>query len=321
MNLKSLEYFLEVAKELNITSAAQRLYISQQALSLQIQKLERYYHVTLFERQPKLKLTDAGKILAESAAAILKENEYVVNRLSALSDNHRGTLRVGISALRATECLPLAMPKFNRQWPHITLQFIEKAMDEMIPMLCEGDLDILIAPALNRFDSRYPSDRIDFTFLVNEGSYVVCSDVVLKRYFGDRADEVRERSKRGIDLREFAQVPFLLEKRPMLLRRMADEYFYAAGIKPNIYIETNKTDLIISIYSCHLGAFFCRSTRLPMLMSSFPDCNAFPISGAGPMSHVPIYLMRRKGQRPPAHVATFIEIMKEAWKQLAPSEQ
>lgn len=54
MNLKSLEYFIEVANDLNITSAAQRLYISQQALSAQIQKLEQYYGVTLFERQPKM---------------------------------------------------------------------------------------------------------------------------------------------------------------------------------------------------------------------------------------------------------------------------
>ena len=47
MNVKYLESFLEVAKDLNMTTAAQRLYISQQTLSFQIQRLELYYGVKL----------------------------------------------------------------------------------------------------------------------------------------------------------------------------------------------------------------------------------------------------------------------------------
>ncbi len=74
MNVKYLESFLEVAKDLNMTTAAQRLYISQQTLSFQIQRLELYYGVKLFERQPKLQLTYAGKLLVEGAGVIIKEN-------------------------------------------------------------------------------------------------------------------------------------------------------------------------------------------------------------------------------------------------------
>ena len=85
MNLKSLEYFIEVANDLNITSAAQRLYISQQALSAQIQKLEQYYGVTLFERQPKMRLTYAGEQLLEGAKKIIKDSEEITNSLSDIS--------------------------------------------------------------------------------------------------------------------------------------------------------------------------------------------------------------------------------------------
>lgn len=79
MNVKYLESFLEVAKDLNMTTAAQRLYISQQTLSFQIQRLELYYGVKLFERQPKLQLTYAGKQLVEGAGVIIKENESLIN--------------------------------------------------------------------------------------------------------------------------------------------------------------------------------------------------------------------------------------------------
>ena len=107
VNLKSLAYFVEVAKDLSITGAAQRLYLSQQALSLQIQKLERYYGVTLFERQPRFRLTSAGELLLEGAQKILRENDAIVNSLAEISESHAGTLRIGIPAYRAAECFPL----------------------------------------------------------------------------------------------------------------------------------------------------------------------------------------------------------------------
>jgi DNA-binding transcriptional LysR family regulator len=316
MNLKNLAYFLEVTKDMNMTSAAQRLYISQQALSLQIKKLEQYYHVPLFERHPKLQLTYAGSVLAESASAILKENEDVINRLSSLSDNHFGSVHIGISAVRATLCLPMVLPKFSQKWPNITLKLTEKTTDEALTMLYEGELDILIAPVQGQSERQILLNRVDFTFLINEKTYVICSDVLLKRYFGNRAEEVKASAKNGVDLREFSDVPFILHKSPMMIRRLADECFHMAGFKPKIYIESNNTDLIISMYPCHLGVFFCRGTRLPTLLGMFPDCNAFPVTGADFLSDTPIYLMRNKDQKLSAHMVDFVEIMKETWQQL-----
>ena len=63
MNLRSLEYFLAAAEELNFTRAAERLFITQQALSSHISKLEEYYGVRLFDRGIPMTLTDAGRAL------------------------------------------------------------------------------------------------------------------------------------------------------------------------------------------------------------------------------------------------------------------
>ena len=121
MNVKYLESFLEVAKDLNMTSAAQRLYISQQTLSFQIQRLELYYGVKLFERQPKLQLTYAGKQLLEGAKLIIKENESLINGFSDISSKHSGLLRIGIPAYRAAECFPMVLPDFHKRWPNISM--------------------------------------------------------------------------------------------------------------------------------------------------------------------------------------------------------
>lgn len=316
MNLKSLEYFLEVAKDLNMTSAAQRLYISQQALSGQIQKLEQHYKVVLFERQPKLQLTYAGMQLLESATTILRENEALVNRLSDISIDHSGVLRIGIPAYRATACFPLVLPEFHRRWPNISLHLVEESSEKMLQLLCDGAIDLYIGvPTCSELKN--VSDRIKFFLLLDDSNYLICSDELLERHFGERAYEIKKQSLNGVDLRNFEKVPFLLHKPPMRLRKVADECFFNAGFKPNVYIESSNSELIISLYPCHLGAFFCRRIRLPALMHMFPGCNAFPIRQNGELHQTPVYLMCQKKTRAPEHVLDFMKLMQNAWDTLS----
>ncbi|MFA7214817.1 MAG: LysR family transcriptional regulator, partial [Bacillota bacterium] len=77
LNTQSLYYFLEVAKELNITSVSRRLFISQQSLSNRIKQLERYFGVKLFHRKPSLKLTYAGEQLVTAASKIINIEENI----------------------------------------------------------------------------------------------------------------------------------------------------------------------------------------------------------------------------------------------------
>ena len=71
LSLTSLRCFVAAAEERNVTRAAKRLFISQQALSNHISKLEAYYDVRLFDRGTPLTLTDAGRALQRRAAEIL----------------------------------------------------------------------------------------------------------------------------------------------------------------------------------------------------------------------------------------------------------
>ena len=84
MNFSHLEYFLTVAQELNITRAAERLYISQQALSQHISKLEGQYGVPLFVRKPQLDLSYAGKTLLPHAERLLHEEKLVESIIEVL---------------------------------------------------------------------------------------------------------------------------------------------------------------------------------------------------------------------------------------------
>lgn len=316
MNLKSLEYFIEVAKDLNMTAAAQRLYISQQALSAQMQKLEQYYGVTLFERQPKLQLTYAGQLLLEGAEKLIQESVTIANSLTDLSRKRAGILRVGIPSYRAAECFPLILPEYTRRWPKVSIHLEEAPSSQMLQMLRDGALDAcIIPPAPSELQGL--ADRIDFTFLVDDSTYLICSDELLHRCFGTRFQEIRERASHGTDLRDFAELPFMLHKPPMRLRRVADECFNSAGFKPNVFIETSNTELMLSLYPCHVGGFFCRRSRIHGLMAAFEDCNAFPVRYEGVPHETAIYFARRKGSRIPAHIRDFEQLMQKAWKQIA----
>ena len=72
MNLKSIEYFLITVEEMNVTRAAERLFISQQALSSHIKRLEDEYRVQLFERRPTFHLTPEGEQMVFYGRQILE---------------------------------------------------------------------------------------------------------------------------------------------------------------------------------------------------------------------------------------------------------
>nr|MBQ6242278.1 LysR family transcriptional regulator [Lachnospiraceae bacterium] len=316
MNLKSLEYFIEVAKDLNMTTAAQRLYISQQALSSQIQKLEQYYGVTLFERHPKLHLTYAGQRLLEGAETVLRDSIDLSNSLSEISKNRSGRLRLGIPTYRAAESLPLILPEYTKKWPNVMITLEEASTTEMLEMLLEGTLDACVAsPSPSEVQGL--SDRLEFSFLLEDRTYVICSDEVLRRYFGSRSEAVRKRSLQGIDLQEFRDVPFLLHKPPMKLRQVEDECFNHAGFRPNVFLEAANTELMLALYPCHVGCFFCRKARLRSIGKMFGDFSAFPLNYDEGPHRQNVFFARRKTARPTAHVLDFERLMQKAWKEIA----
>lgn len=83
MELVSLFYFTELAKDLHMTRTAERLFISQQTLSNHIARLENYYGTPLLYRKPSLSLTPAGNQALASARVIVNEE---ANLRAILSD-------------------------------------------------------------------------------------------------------------------------------------------------------------------------------------------------------------------------------------------
>jgi DNA-binding transcriptional LysR family regulator len=117
MNFLNLQYFLVVAEELNITKAAERLHVSQQALSNHISKLEKELDAQLFSRTPKLSLTLSGKCLRTAALQIQDIHDQLLREMDDVNNNCRGELRIGISYTRGQAILPQLLPVFRETHP------------------------------------------------------------------------------------------------------------------------------------------------------------------------------------------------------------
>ena len=128
MNLKSIEYFLCAAEEMNITRAAERLFISQQALSSHIKRLEDDYNVRLFERHPSLRLTPEGQEMVFYGQQILKAQTQMRAAFSDINKDCRATLYVGISRFRANAFFPLIWKLYHPSHPNISIELVSEKL-------------------------------------------------------------------------------------------------------------------------------------------------------------------------------------------------
>lgn len=311
MNLISLYYFVELAKELHFTNTAQKLYISQQNLTQHIKRLEDYYGVALFHRKPKLSLTYAGEQLYAAAVRMLAEEHELENRLSSISENKAGNLRVGIPAYRAQACLPDILPPFYEKWPNITIDLVSESSSQMEEMLFNGELDLFIGIM---YQNR---PKLNITPVLNDQIYLVCSDELLKQYFPSLWRNVRQNSRQSVNLSQFAEIPFLLPSPLMKIRKTIDQCFQDAGVVPKIFLESQSTELFISLYPYNYGAFFCTQMRLPMLLSLYPDANLFPLALGKAIIEHRLVLAYHQDRFLPEYAHDFIHYTEEAFRQIA----
>ncbi|MGV2487897.1 UNVERIFIED_CONTAM: LysR family transcriptional regulator, partial [Bacillus mycoides] len=96
IELRQLEYFLAVSKELHFTKAAEKLNISQPSLSQQIRALEHEVGMPLFDRiGKKISLTEAGRVLLSHSKTIFHEVEQARSAIQDLNGLHHGSLTIG----------------------------------------------------------------------------------------------------------------------------------------------------------------------------------------------------------------------------------
>jgi len=143
LDLRHFRYFLAVAEELHFRRAAERLYISQPALSRQIQQLEDLLEVALFDRHTrKVTLTVAGVYLAEALRSWLPQMEQLVEHTRMVARGEQGRLRLGYIGSAMQNIIPDFLLRVRQV--HASIQFSLREMDnqQQIDALLKEEIDL-----------------------------------------------------------------------------------------------------------------------------------------------------------------------------------
>ena len=146
MTITQLYYVLAVAENQNFTKAAQKCFVTQPTLSMQIQKLEDELDILIFDRSKKpIELTDVGKKIVTQARNIVNESYRIQDIVDQQKGFIGGEFKLGIIPTVMPTLLPMFLKTFIKKHPKIKLKIEELTTEEIISRLKDGHLDAAIA--------------------------------------------------------------------------------------------------------------------------------------------------------------------------------
>ena len=145
MTLTELQYIVVVAQERHFGRAAERVFVTQPALSLAIKKLEEELGTTIFERrQNQITLTPLGEQLVHQAQRVLEDADQLKILAAQGKDHLAGLLRFGVIATVGPYVLPDLIPALSKRAPAMPLEIEESLTANLTAMLKNGRLDVIM---------------------------------------------------------------------------------------------------------------------------------------------------------------------------------
>ena len=142
VDTRLLRYFAAVAAEGNLTRAAERLFVSQPALTKQIKQLESRLGIRLFTRSPAgMTLTPAGQALAGTTPAVLAGWDQALRETKAAASREARVLRIGFMSSAANEATQVIIAAFARRRPGWRVDLQQAAWSDPTAGLAVGDVD------------------------------------------------------------------------------------------------------------------------------------------------------------------------------------
>ena len=146
MTITQLYYVLAVAEHQNFTKAAEKCFVTQPTLSMQIQKLEDQLDIQIFDRTKKpIELTEIGKKIVNQAKNIVNEADRIQDIVDQQKGFIGGEFKLGIIPTVMPTLLPMFLKTFIKRYPKVKLKIEELTTEEIIQRIKDGNLDAAIA--------------------------------------------------------------------------------------------------------------------------------------------------------------------------------
>jgi DNA-binding transcriptional LysR family regulator len=143
MELRQLEHFLAVVEEGTFTRAAERLFLTQPAVSLSIKKLEEEIGSPLFARDVHdLSLTEAGRVLADYARRMVRLRDDATREMARLGSMAAGSLTIAAHEAAAVYLLPAALRTYVKRFPDIKVGIYRSRLEEIPRQVMDRQVDL-----------------------------------------------------------------------------------------------------------------------------------------------------------------------------------
>ena len=239
MNFFTLSYFIVLASELNFSRAAEKLFISQQALSKHIKNMEREYKTQFFNRKPKMSLTRSGEIMLQMAIDILELQNQGKAYIEVENKRYSGHLTVGMGRVRCQTILLDLFPEFHRHYPNVDLRVVIDKATVLENMLHSNEIDLWLGYYALR------NEKFHYTFLYKDQLCLVVSKKLMSDLFGRDSERMAQCFETGLDISYFKYVPFLLVSQGARQRDFIDYYFKKNHVAPHIALEVDDNEALM----------------------------------------------------------------------------
>ena len=164
MLLKQMKYFIAIVECGSFTEAAQQCFISQSAISQQIQALEADLQVRLMIRQKRhFELTEAGKYFYHHAKAFIKEVDHIKMETRRLGEDDELTLRIGYPKNFNLFELQQAITQFCDLYPEVKISIMSGTHEELFELLVHGDIDLKVSEQRRAYNHDYYNYELKYS--------------------------------------------------------------------------------------------------------------------------------------------------------------
>lgn len=248
MNLTQLERILMVAQTGNITDVAQKLYISQPALSQTISIVEEEIGALIFDRRAQpMKLTPEGECFVRAAREILRTKQTMLQDIHNVKSGARGKITIGSSIPRCRSVWAKLLPTMTEEYPNVTLNFIDGKSSDFERMILQGNMDFALS------NSPPNSSRVG-SYLLNEERYYLVAN--RNSSFAQKLDKIRLEANDPalpFSLKLAKDERFILLNPRRNSRIAFNQMVREVGFVPCIAIETYNTGIALEFAKANLG--------------------------------------------------------------------
>jgi DNA-binding transcriptional LysR family regulator len=236
LDIKHLQYFIEVANFNSFSRAADHLFITQPTISKMIKNLETELGVALFDRSRKqLILTDAGRIILEQAKLIDKAFKNLETELDNLTGLKKGHIRIGLPPIFDAHYFLKIVGSFHEKYPGITFQLVEDGSKKIEEDVGNNLLDVgvIVLPTKN--------DIFDYFSFMEE-------DLKLILHISHPLAEREE-----VNLADLANESLILFNKDFVLNDRIIYSCNSVGFNPHIISESSQRSFIEEMVASKFG--------------------------------------------------------------------